>query len=32
MIDALKDVSISLDYYWNNLREISGGNPNVVHR
>lgn len=32
MVDVLKEVEESLDYYWDNLKELSGGNPQHVHR
>jgi hypothetical protein len=30
MVAALKQVEDSLDYYWDNLRELSGGSPNRI--
>lgn len=32
MIEALGEVEASLDYYWDNLREISGGSPHMIHK
>lgn len=32
MVEILEDVEDTLDYYWENLREISGGNPNQIHK
>lgn len=32
MVDMLAEVEDSLDYYWDNLREVSGGNPDHIHR
>lgn len=31
MIDALEDVESSLEYYWDNLREISGGDARILN-
>ena len=30
MVDALEEVNDGLDYYWNNLHELSQGNTNKV--
>lgn len=32
MVEALEEVGEGLDYYWDNLRELSGGNPQVIHQ
>lgn len=32
MVMMLDEVESGLDYYWDHLREISGGNPNYIHK
>ena len=32
MVEVLEEVGEGLDYYWDHLREISGGNTEVIHK